>query len=113
VAAEYRGAFGPEEMWLSGWTWYDEQGFTGGVAPSDSVVITGFGLVDADTLAIDFVSIYANTAHAVMSSPDLAASPFTGAVTWSGGSLTTDGSGVGHVEIDLTGDTLFFQIQVP
>ena len=77
------------------------------------MVITAIGNVDADTIFIEFSSTMANTAHEVKSSSDLMATPFTGAAAISGGSLTTDGSGNGMIEIDLTTSPLFFQIQIP
>jgi hypothetical protein len=111
--ADYQGAFGPEDQWLEGWSWYAEEGFLLDVVPAEGVSVTAIGKVDSDTIFIDFLSSVANAAHEVRSSADLSATPFTGAVTISGGSLSTNGSGVGHVEIDMTGSPHFFQIQIP
>ena len=77
------------------------------------MVVTDIGFVDSDTIFIEFLSSASSTTHEVKSSADLSTSPFANAVTISGGSLTTDASGVGHIEIDLTADALFFQIQIP
>ena len=114
-AADYQGAFGPgdADLWLANWTWFAGQGFLQGVQPGESVVITAIGAVDADTIFIEFLSSVASTEHTVMSSSDLSVSPFANAVTISGGSLTTDASGAGRIEVDLTADALFFQIQIP
>jgi hypothetical protein len=55
-----------------------------------------------------------NTLHEVKSSPDLSATPFTGAVNIAADGLTTTGLGAGFVEIDISGSAeLFFQIQQP
>ena len=111
--ANYQGAFGPGEdgQWLASWSWYDSQGYISGAAAS--IVITSISQVDADTIAIEWLSSAASTDHVVSSSATLTPTPFAGAVVISGGSLTTDASGAGRVEIDITTSPLFFQVQLP
>lgn len=82
---------------------------TPGVAPR----ITGTSLVSPTRLRIVFQSL-PDTLHEVKSSSDLMSSPFTGDVTPAVNGLTTDGSGNGFVEIDITlPGSLFYQIQLP
>ena len=81
---------------------------------SGELAVTGFGFVNANTVFIDFVGESSRT-YSIMSSSDL-----TGFVTSetpiNGTTGATDASGVGRVEINVTGRVsgkLFFRVEKP
>ena len=88
------------------------------VAPTNVIAgdlaVTGFGFVNDNTVFIDFVG-ESNRGYAIKSSSDLTG--FTTSETPVNGTTgTTDASGVGRVEINVTGrviDQLFFRVENP
>lgn len=85
----------------------------GTAGPPPRLRVTAVDRVSPTRLRIEF-SGTPNSPHVVKSSPDLATAIFTGEVAPAVDGLTTDGSGAGFVEIDITvPGRLFFQIQDP
>jgi len=81
---------------------------------SGELTVTGFGFVDGDTVFIDFLG-ESRRNYEIMSSLDLAGFA-TSETPINGTTGTTDASGVGRVEIDVTGRVpgkLFFRVVKP
>ncbi|MDB4537614.1 fibronectin type III domain-containing protein [Akkermansiaceae bacterium] len=79
---------------------------------SGKLLITGFGFVDANTVAIDFVG-ESRRDYSVRSSPNLTGFA-TNETPINGTTGTTDAEGVGRVEINVAGrviDQLFFRVE--
>jgi len=86
-------------------------GTIGPVTAVGEIAITSVERIDAGLLRIEFKGA-PNTLHRIHSSPDMASSPFTGAVTPTLNGLMTNGEGSGFVVVPTTvPGSQFFQIQ--
>lgn len=103
--ADYRGAFGPLDLWVANWTWYDENGYAA-LAPS-VIEVTGIKVMSNGDVEISVVG--SAEGMSVLSSNDATVGSFSPVPSGTAGSvLTVEAS---DVDVDANGSEFFKVIQ--